>query len=82
VATTDAHRLAMPCATRSRSSFEVWSTRWRLVQVEDVDPIEVQSRTTASAMPPKSALGSRTLVPTATLAGLSLCRTLPSWGRA
>src|SRR5262245_62018772 len=32
---------------------------------------------TASAMRPKSPLGNRTLVPTATLAGLSLCRTRP-----
>src|SRR6516165_2416485 len=32
---------------------------------------------TASAMPPKSLLGSRTLVATVTLAGLSLCSTRP-----
>src|SRR4029077_3264468 len=32
---------------------------------------------TASAMRPKSPLGSRTLVPTTTLAGLSVCRTRP-----
>ena len=51
--------------------------RWRPARGHSRTRLPSSDFATASAMPPKSRLGSRTLVPTATLAGLSLCRTRP-----